>query len=83
MNPREVANEVMKHVPAGNELISKMEVAGPGFINVFVSIEFLQKETINLFLNDVSIAPLPYKKKAIIDMSAPNVAKEMHVGHLR
>jgi len=82
-NPREVATEVVKYVPEDNGLIEKLEIAGPGFINVFLSVDFLRHETKNLFLNDVRVAPLPAKKKVIVDMSSPNVAKEMHVGHLR
>lgn len=75
--------EILKNFPENPDLIEKIEVAGPGFINIFLTNKFLVDETINIFVNDVKLAPLVAKKKVVIDMSAPNVAKEMHVGHLR
>jgi arginyl-tRNA synthetase len=83
INPREVANEIMKHFPENPDLIEKMEVAGPGFINIFLTNKFLVEETVSIFLNNVKLVPLSVKKRVVIDMSSPNVAKEMHVGHLR
>ncbi len=65
-------------------MISKMEIAGPGFINIFLTPAFLSSE-INHVLHDPRLGvPPPYpKQRIIVEFSSPNIAKELHVGHLR
>ncbi|XP_063341522.1 arginine--tRNA ligase, cytoplasmic [Pelmatolapia mariae] len=82
MNPREIAERIIKNLP-DNELVQKTEVAGPGFINIYLQKTFVSKQLSNVLINGVQPPPLPSKKKVVVDFSSPNIAKEMHVGHLR
>ena len=60
-----------------------MEVAGPGFINIHLKKEFIAHQVAELLSKGVRPPSVGAKKKVCIDMSSPNIAKEMHVGHLR
>ncbi|CAL8110860.1 unnamed protein product [Orchesella dallaii] len=82
-NPRQIADAIVREFPKSIDVIEKLEIAGPGFINVFLNPEYLIEETRTVFLHGALPAPNPCKKRVIVDMSSPNVAKEMHVGHLR
>uniref|UniRef100_A0AC35TYK5 Arginine--tRNA ligase n=1 Tax=Rhabditophanes sp. KR3021 TaxID=114890 RepID=A0AC35TYK5_9BILA len=79
--PVEIAAKIKAAVPE-NDLIEKMEVAGPGFLNIFLKKDFIGKRIANILQNGINI-PKIEKKHAVIDFSSPNIAKEMHVGHLR
>lgn len=81
-NPREFAQKVLDVLDLEG-IASKTEIAGPGFINIFLSDEFLAKSAESA-LADARLGVAKEAAQTIVaDYSAPNVAKEMHVGHLR
>ena len=75
---QDLAAQVIALIDKEN-IISKLEVAGPGFINIFLSDDYLSK---NLTQDLFHITAYKHHK-VVIDYSSPNLAKEMHVGHLR
>ncbi len=82
-NPRELATEMISKVQC-DDLCKAAEVAGPGFINLTLSDDWLEAET-NRIAADAreGIEPVEKPKTYVVDFSGPNVAKPMHVGHLR
>ncbi len=82
-NPREVATRITTHF-AGDERLQKLEIAGPGFLN-FVLADAALSARANAIAADSRLgAPrVAHRRKVVIDFGGPNVAKEMHIGHLR
>lgn len=84
-NPRVVAQKIvdsLDEVTANN--LSKVEIAGPGFINITLSNAYLSKQLQTMLSDRYLGAPRPkHKKKIIVEFSSPNIAKELHVGHIR
>ncbi|HIV15536.1 MAG TPA: arginine--tRNA ligase [Candidatus Avisuccinivibrio pullicola] len=82
-NPRALAEEIIAHLPH-DPRIAKTEIAGPGFINFFVSDESLCA-TLSAMLADprLGVAKADKPQRVVVDYSAPNVAKEMAVHHIR
>nr|CAH7730322.1 unnamed protein product [Callosobruchus chinensis] len=81
VNPRDLAQKMLDNLPS-HPMVEKCEIAGPGFINVFLNRAYVVKSLSTIFEHGVQ-PPTVEKKKVLIDFSSPNVAKEMHVGHLR
>ncbi|MEK0169654.1 MULTISPECIES: arginine--tRNA ligase [Pseudescherichia] len=82
MPPRQVAEQVLTHLDL-NGIASKVEIAGPGFINIFLDPAFLAEHVNQALASDRLGLSRPEPQTIVVDYSAPNVAKEMHVGHLR
>ena len=82
-NPREVAAELVERLKV-DDLCEPPEIAGPGFINLKLKDSFLT-DTLTSMLGDqrCGVSEVQTEKSIVIDFSSPNVAKPMHVGHIR
>jgi len=95
-NPRKLAEEVMKNLDL-SDICEEPEVAGPGFINLRLKAGFIQSalidmhehksldtyRTVSVWVERIGIDKVDDPKTIVVDFSCPNIAKEMHVGHLR
>ncbi|WP_100655722.1 arginine--tRNA ligase [Alteromonas flava] len=81
-NPREIAQQILATVQL-QDIASQLEIAGPGFINIHLSHDFLASwattasQDARVSINEQTA------QTVVVDYSSPNLAKEMHVGHLR
>lgn len=82
MAPRQLAEQVLYHLDL-NGIANKVEIAGPGFINIFLDPAFLAENVNSALASERLGVARPQAQTIVVDYSAPNVAKEMHVGHLR
>ncbi|MFG3700622.1 arginine--tRNA ligase [Micromonospora sp. NPDC047620] len=82
-SPRDLAAEVLEHA-ALDDVCASAEVSGPGFLNLTVADRTLADLVSRLAGDDrLGVPPAAAPETVVVDYSAPNVAKEMHVGHLR
>ncbi|MEA5541880.1 arginine--tRNA ligase [Limnoraphis robusta Tam1] len=82
-NPKAIATQIIEKLDI-SEICQPPEIAGPGFINLRLKPEYLEAK-LNIVLTDerLGIPRVDPPQKVIVDFSSPNIAKEMHVGHLR
>ncbi|KFZ37805.1 arginyl-tRNA synthetase [Shewanella mangrovi] len=81
-NPRELATLIIDNLPASSN-VTKVDIAGPGFINFFIDENALANQLQAAIKDDKLGIQLPAAQTVVVDYSSPNLAKEMHVGHLR
>lgn len=87
MNPRVLATNVLENIESSGvlaDIAEKIEIAGPGFLNIHLKNDWVSEQLENALASDsLNIENVSNPETVVIDYSGPNLAKEMHVGHLR
>ncbi|MCA1903800.1 MAG: arginine--tRNA ligase [Cyanobacteria bacterium KgW148] len=83
MKPRDVAQKIIDRLQV-NDMAEPLTIEGPGFINLRLKLDFINQELTKMLTDDrLGIPLVSQPQRVIVDFSSPNIAKEMHVGHLR
>jgi arginyl-tRNA synthetase len=84
LKPRDIAEKLVQTLQV-EDVVATMDISGPGFINIHLADSFVKNKLIRMLRDPtrLGIAPVENKQRIIVDFSSPNIAKEMHVGHLR
>ncbi len=84
-NPRKLAEQVLEALDL-NDICEQPQIAGPGFINISLKTDFLADSLLKInsdAKNHLGVDKVSEPKTIVVDLSSPNIAKQMHVGHLR
>jgi arginyl-tRNA synthetase len=81
LNGIAIGQAIVKALPE-NDLIESADCVGGGFVNVKLNAKWLEKQVQTIVRNEIEFHDTP-RKRVVVDFSSPNIAKEMHVGHLR
>lgn len=83
-NPRATAEQIIRKLDLGSMASEKPTIAGPGFINIKLSPDWLTAQVRDVASDPrLGVSKVTNPTKVVVDYSGPNIAKEMHVGHLR
>lgn len=82
--PKDLASDIIKQLYLSNyDWLDRAEVAGPGFINIFLTKKFLMETIASLQAGELELVSFGSGQKAIVEYSSPNIAKPFSIGHLR